>query len=89
MGEPHDRDIIEMIIPDECRGIDEPGKESNKSINAQRERMAVRHLIKTNHLTNYQNSACAIFELSKWFHGTIKFMYHKSQISVSKSDFYR
>ena len=69
--------------------MDEPGNASNKSINFQRKRMTRRHLIQIERDIHDQKSACAIFELSKRFHGTHNFTHNKSQISTSDSKFYR
>ena len=63
--------------------MDEPGKEINKSINAQHERMAGFHWIEIEKFIHNNKFTCAIFELSKRFYINLNFMHHKSQLSVS------
>ena len=64
--------------------MDESGKASIKSINDQLKDTAGHYLIKNERIIHNRKFTCAILELSKKFHGTLNFMHHKSDLSVSK-----
>ena len=85
VGKTHGREIIGIILPYELLGMDESGKSSIKSINGQSKHTARHYLIKNERIIQNRKSACAILDLSKKYHGTLNFMHHKSDISVSKS----
>ena len=64
--------------------MDESVKASIKSINGQSKHTARHYSIKNEQIIHNRKCACAILELSKKFHGTLNFMHHKSDISVSE-----
>ena len=84
VGETHGTYIIDIILPVEWLGMDEPVKESNNIINSHHEHMNGRNLIGIKRFIHDRNVVCAIFELSKRSHITLNFMHHKIQLSISE-----